>query len=124
MKRIPLIAALAALCALTGCSTLMQSQYEGDAAYLRENHPSLTEEQIAQIIGSVNGRTAQPGGVAAPSATSNGTPVIRESACIGAVVYGVCHGVPTPEAQIKMHTGQMPRCYGAMIGGTCTGPMF
>jgi hypothetical protein len=47
-----------------------------------------------------------------------GDPVYPTSACIGAVVNGVCHGRvlsidPMPE-----------RCYGAMIGGKCTGPQF
>ena len=56
--------------------------------------------------------------------SGQGTPVIPASDCIGAVVNGVCHGTPTPGAQIKIQTGQTPRCYGTMIGGRCTGPLF
>ena len=46
-----------------------------------------------------------------------GQPVIGSGDCIGAVVAGVCHGVPAPGAP-------MATCYGQMIGGVCTGPMF
>ncbi len=53
-----------------------------------------------------------------------GTPVIRAEDCIGAVVADVCHGTPTPRAEIEIETGLAPRCYGQMIGGRCTGPMF
>jgi hypothetical protein len=60
----------------------------------------------------------------AGSRVQSGQHAISESECIGAVVNGVCHGTPTPEAQIKIQTGQAPRCYGTMIGGRCTGPMF
>lgn len=100
VKHLALLAALVAVSAFTGCSSLMQSH---DGA---------------------NGRSVRPSGVAVPGAAGNATPLIRESDCIGAVVNSVCHGVPTPEAEIKIRTGQMPRCYGTMIGGQCTGPMF
>ncbi len=48
----------------------------------------------------------------------HGNRVYPESACIGAVVMGECHGSilstdPDPE-----------RCYGEMIAGRCTGPQF
>lgn len=46
-----------------------------------------------------------------------GQPVIDPEDCIGAVVAGVCHGVPKPGAPTAT-------CYGQMIGGVCTGPMF
>jgi hypothetical protein len=46
-----------------------------------------------------------------------GQPVINPGDCIGAVVNGVCHGTPAPGAPTAT-------CYGQMIGGVCTGPMF
>jgi len=69
-------------------------------------------------------RTSFPRGQP-PSCSKNkpsSTPTHRGR--LGAVVNGVCHGVPTPEAEVKIRTGQVPRCYGAMVGGMCTGPMF
>ncbi len=47
-----------------------------------------------------------------------GTPVYREDQCIGAVVNGVCHGT------ILAPGYNAPRCYGQMLFGKCTGPMF
>jgi hypothetical protein len=57
-----------------------------------------------------------------PSPGFGGTPqfgqsVINSENCIGAVVNGVCHGMAAPGAP-------MATCYGQMIGGVCTGPMF
>jgi hypothetical protein len=53
-----------------------------------------------------------------PVAPQSGTPVYKESDCIGAVVNGVCHGT-------IQSTDPMPqRCYGQMINGKCTGPQF
>ena len=54
----------------------------------------------------------------APDTSKPGTPVYPKSSCIGAVVNGVCHGEiggvhPNPK-----------RCYGDMLNGRCTGPMF
>jgi len=47
-----------------------------------------------------------------------GQPVYDANECIGAVVNGVCHGsvIDTNPAR--------PRCYGTMLNGQCTGPMF
>jgi hypothetical protein len=50
-------------------------------------------------------------------AMEGGQPVINSGDCIGAVVAGVCHGTPAPGAPTAT-------CYGQMIGGICTGPMF
>lgn len=58
------------------------------------------------------------------AAGSEGTPMIPASECIGAVVNGVCHGTPSPDAQIRSQTGQLPRCHGTMVSGQCTGPVF
>src|SRR5262249_13204398 len=46
-----------------------------------------------------------------------GQSVINSGDCIGAVVNGDCHGTPAPGAPTST-------CYGQMINGICTGPMF
>jgi hypothetical protein len=46
-----------------------------------------------------------------------GQSVINSGDCIGAVVNGVCHGAAAPGAPTAT-------CYGQMVGGMCTGPMF
>ena len=55
---------------------------------------------------------------------SYGTAMIPASECIGAVVNGTCHGTPTPGEQIRIQTGQTPRCYGTVLNGQCIGPQF
>jgi hypothetical protein len=47
-----------------------------------------------------------------------GKPVYPESACIGPVVNGVCEGT------IQSTDPKPKRCYGEMLNGRCTGPMF
>lgn len=44
--------------------------------------------------------------------------VYRQDECIGAIVNGVCHGSILPKS------GYRPTCYGQMLSGRCTGPMF
>jgi len=45
-----------------------------------------------------------------------GIPVYDASQCVGPVIMGVCQGsVIGPPAA---------RCYGTMLNGQCTGPMF
>jgi hypothetical protein len=46
-----------------------------------------------------------------------GQPVINSGDCIGAVVNGVCHGTQAPGAPTVT-------CYGQMLNGIFTGPMF
>lgn len=53
-------------------------------------------------------------------AYSQPQPVYQADDCIGAVVAGVCHGAVNPAASAR----QPVRCYGAMVGGQCTGPQF
>jgi hypothetical protein len=48
-----------------------------------------------------------------------GQTVYSPSECIGAVVMGVCHGSILPDYR-QPH----PTCYGQMLNGICTGPMF
>lgn len=53
-----------------------------------------------------------------PPAPSSGQPVYSADECIGPVINGECHG------QILPKPGYRPRCYGQMLNGVCTGPMF
>lgn len=52
------------------------------------------------------------------SVHSVGQPVYSADECIGPVIMGVCHG------QILPKRAYHPRCYGQMLNGVCTGPMF
>ena len=52
------------------------------------------------------------------SAGSAGQPVYSPDECIGPIVMGVCRG------QILPNSAYHPRCYGQMLNGICTGPMF
>jgi len=56
--------------------------------------------------------------IAAPS-SGDGQTVYSPSECIGAVVMGVCHGSILPD-----YSRPHPSCYGQMLNGICTGPMF
>ena len=49
---------------------------------------------------------------------SAGQTVYSSRECIGAVVMGVCHGAILPQS------ANHPTCYGQMLNGICTGPMF
>lgn len=49
---------------------------------------------------------------------SHGTPVYSNDECIGPVIMGECHG------SILSTNPNPVRCYGAMLNGQCTGPMF
>jgi hypothetical protein len=48
-----------------------------------------------------------------------GQTVYSQRECIGAVVMGECHGSILPD-----YSRPHPTCYGQMLNGTCTGPMF
>ena len=100
---------------VTACEALREA-YEADIVAYRAtsagNRPgaTITIEQPADF------------GPSPPLANFGGTPqfgqpVIGSGDCIGAVVAGVCHGVPVPGAP-------MATCYGQMVGGVCAGPMF
>jgi hypothetical protein len=49
----------------------------------------------------------------------DGQTVYSPNECIGAVVNGQCHGSILPDYS-RFH----PTCYGQMLNGMCTGPMF
>ena len=54
----------------------------------------------------------------APISPHQSQKVYSTDECVGAVVNGVCHGTIIPK------TGYHKTCYGEMISGICTGPMF
>jgi hypothetical protein len=56
---------------------------------------------------------------AAEGPMGSGQTVYSPSECIGAVVMGVCHGSILPDYSRPHST-----CYGQMLNGVCTGPMF
>jgi len=49
---------------------------------------------------------------------SFGTPVYSPDECIGPIIMGECHGTVLPKA------GYRKKCYGTMLNGRCTGPMY
>ena len=56
-------------------------------------------------------------GLASPR-PSYGQTIYAANECTGPVIMGVCHGGIIPV------TAYHPRCYGTMLNGTCTGPLF
>ena len=48
-----------------------------------------------------------------------GQPVYSRRECIGAIVNGQCFGSILPD-----YSRPHPTCYGQMLNGMCTGPMF
>lgn len=59
------------------------------------------------------------GGVAEAPNFGDGQTVYSPRECIGAVVMGECHGSVLPD-----YSRPHPTCYGQMLNGSCTGPMF
>jgi len=47
-----------------------------------------------------------------------GIPVYKADECVGPIVNGVCHGGVIPKSAWQT------KCYGQMLNGECTGPMF
>jgi hypothetical protein len=79
----------------------------------------LARAQVDAVKASIPGQRASAKQVVAQEQPAQpGTPVYSANECIGAVVNDRCHGsvIDTQPAR--------PRCYGQMIGGQCTGPMF
>lgn len=73
-------------------------------------------------------RSSQPASVeeAPPLAAGRSVPnfgggltVYSPNECIGAVVMGQCHGSILPD-----YSRPHPTCYGQMLNGICTGPLF
>jgi hypothetical protein len=95
--------------ALYGVIPIRQPRYEpAPCNVVNANQPIVVEQ------GEGGGSSSTPEASPLPE---GGQPVISGADCIGAVVNSVCHGAPAPGAP-------MATCYGQMVGGVCTGPMF
>jgi hypothetical protein len=75
---------------------------------VRHGPPILQEEE------STTGENV----IVAPN-IGEGQTVYSPRECIGAVVMGVCHGSILPD-----YSRPHPTCYGQMLNGICTEPMF
>lgn len=118
---------------LSGCAL-----FESDRSYVmrtcqagefgNENtSPEYCEELTAAVLVQLEQQRASArsrSGATSEESIYHGSYRLEESDCIGAVVNGVCHGSPSPDATIRMKTGQAPKCYGTVVGGRCTGPEF
>lgn len=51
-------------------------------------------------------------------AASFGQPVYSAGECVGPIIMGECHGAIIPQSAYHQ------TCYGEMLNGACTGPMF
>jgi hypothetical protein len=90
------------------CEGLRQA-YEADLRAYRAT-PKL-------VVGA---GSSPPSAITAGSGSAmGGQTVYTPNECIGAVVMGVCHGSILPD-----YSRPHPTCYGQMINGMCTGPMF
>jgi len=52
------------------------------------------------------------------SNSSSGIPVYDADECVGPIIMGECKGTIVPKSAYRK------RCYGEMLNGRCTGPMF
>lgn len=84
-----------------------------DPARTRSQSPSNPPENRAQASNG-NGSAPNADLVQPPP----GQKVYNASECIGPIIMGVCQGSILPNQAYH------PTCYGQMINGTCTGPMF
>jgi hypothetical protein len=82
--------------------------------------PASAQHQRSPVVEEDAEEGHSPSGtlVAAPN-FGDGQTVYSPSECIGAVVMGVCHGSILPD-----YSRPHPTCYGQMLNGVCTGPMF
>jgi hypothetical protein len=79
------------------------------------NAMNVQNERTYTIQQPQSGQTEQTRAIRQPQ---SGQTVYSASECIGPIVMGVCHGSILPN-QATHQT-----CYGEMLNGTCTGPMF
>ncbi len=70
---------------------------------------------IAQGVGKGLNQSAH---TSSSNIGTNSQTVYSESECIGPVIMGVCRGTIVP------HGGYHKTCYGTMLNGECTGPLF
>ena len=81
---------------------------------------TFSGRQAPQVQGEDGGeeRTMSGAVVEAPN-FGDGQTVYTPNECIGAIVNGQCHGSILPD-----YSRPHPTCYGQMLNGMCTGPMF
>jgi hypothetical protein len=141
VKRVLLVSTLAAL--LGGCvvggENARHDMETSKAAYkacLAVQGPEACEGQRRAYEADISAYRATPkfvigAGSPPPVATPDslgtalggpmvgGQTVYSQRECIGAVVMGQCHGSILPD-----YSRPHPTCYGQMLNGICTGPMF
>jgi hypothetical protein len=87
--------------------------------YVRQSREPRRTYQAGTPGSAVEQQTPQfGGGVSVPNYAAGQT-VYSPHECIGAVVMGQCHGSILPD-----YSAPHPTCYGQMLNGICTGPMF
>jgi hypothetical protein len=91
-----------------------RQSYEADRSAYRATPKLVIGAGSAPALPASNGMGAGMGGP-----TGWGQTVYSQHECIGAVVMGECHGSTLPDYS-RLH----PTCYGQMLNGMCTGPMF
>lgn len=104
MHKLMLYLMMLAFISTAGCAEMIKARR--DAQQWRDSlglpsRATLTQQQLQQL----------------PMQQQYGEPVYRAQDCIGAVVNGVCNG-STGAAQPRA------TCYGQMLNGQCTGPMY
>jgi len=126
----PLVILLASIfmIGLAGCQSDHISQQEDLAAQADCKSQGFVEGSDDYTLCVAQDATARAemrlAGQASPpspnggSVYSQGQPVYSPDECTGTVVAGVCHGQILPQAAYH------PQCYGQMLNGVCTGPMF
>jgi hypothetical protein len=75
--------------------------------------------QTPQVSEGEGEEDARSGAVVSVPNFGDGQTVYSPHECIGAVVNGQCYGSILPD-----YSQPHPTCYGQMLNGTCTGPMF
>jgi len=81
--------------------------------------PAPAGRQPPQLLEEGGDADAQSGGLVAAPNIGEGQTAYSPNECIGAVVNGQCHGSILPD-----YSRPHPTCYGQMLNGMCTGPMF
>lgn len=141
MNRLLMLSALVAV--LSGCvvgGEIARHDMEASKATyktcLAAGGPEACEGQRQAYEADISAYRATPkfvigAGSAPPAAASDsigttlggpmigGQTVYSQRECIGAVVMGQCHGSILPD-----YSRPHPTCYGQMLNGMCTGPLF
>jgi hypothetical protein len=80
---------------------------------------SAAGRQAGQVLDDEEGEAAPVGSMVGAPNFGGGQTVYSQGECIGAVVMGQCHGSILPD-----YSRPHPTCYGQLLNGICTGPMF